>query len=153
MNNNEEFIKMVIAEKDKIKLKYKQKLNNIKQHYGVEFDVEHSKSENVNSINFVNLKYRNSFDNVSVVYDNTTRKFNYIDYEYVDSRMVKGLNHKKLLPSLEKEYKLRLIVAEVERVNNDYIREINEIDSTLVNTPKNAESIEQVLQIKKSEEN
>ena len=153
MSNNENLTNYIIVEKDKIKLKYKQKLNCIKQHYGVEFDVEHSKSEKINSIKFINLKYKNNFDNVSVVYDNTIRKFNYIEYEYLDTRMVKGLNHKKLLPNLEKEYKLRLIVAEVERVNNEYRKEIDDINSMLINTPKEIENIEHVLQIRKNEEN
>ena len=45
--NSEELIKKKIADKDKAKLKYKQKLNSIKQHYGIEFDVEHLKNNEV----------------------------------------------------------------------------------------------------------
>ena len=35
----EENLKKKIIEKDKAKLRYKQKLELIKQHYGIEFDV------------------------------------------------------------------------------------------------------------------
>ena len=55
---NEEIIKKKIADKDKIKLKYKQRLNLIKQHYGVEFDVEHLNNNEVENIRFINLKYK-----------------------------------------------------------------------------------------------
>ena len=47
---NEEIIKKKIADKDKIKLKYKQRLNLIKQHYGVEFDVEHLNNNEVETL-------------------------------------------------------------------------------------------------------
>lgn len=85
MDNNEELTKKIIAEKDKITLRYKQKLNDIKQHYGVEFDVEHLKDSSIKNITFVNLKYKNTFSNLSVVYNGETRNFEYMNYEFTEA--------------------------------------------------------------------
>ncbi|MDO5557804.1 MAG: hypothetical protein Q4G05_06185 [Clostridia bacterium] len=135
MSNNMELTKMIIAEKDKVILKYKQKLNDIKQHYGVEFDVTHFKDDKVKNITFVNLKYKKSFNNVSISYDNTLGKMNYINYEFSDTRIAKGINHKKLIPTIDKEYKLKMIVAEIDRANKEYIEELNKIDELYKNAP------------------
>lgn len=152
-SSNEELTKMVIAEKDKINLKYKQKLNSIKQHYGVEFDVDHFSNNGVKNITFINLKYKNLFTNVSVTYNSSSGKFDYIDYEFSETRTVKNLNHKRLIPNLNKEYKLKLIVAEIERLNSEYVRELNEVDTALKNTPKNDIEYEKTLLVNKDDKN
>lgn len=150
--NNEELTKLIIAEKDKITLRYKQKLNNIKQHYGVEFDVEHSKNNEVKNITFVNLKYKNLFTNVTVIYNGSSGKFDYVDYDLLETRAFKNLNHKRLIPNLDKEYKLKLVVAEVDRLNSEYTRELNEIDETLKNTPNLTQNMDKSLVIEKEDE-
>ena len=152
MNNNEELTKKIIAEKDKISLRYKQKLNDIKQHYGVEFDVEHLKDSSIKNITFVNLKYKYTFNNLSVVYNGETRSFEYMNYEFIEARNVKNVNHKKMLPILDKEYKLKLLVSEIERANSEYIRDLNDIDETLKNAQKNSQKYERTLVINKNEE-
>jgi hypothetical protein len=48
--NNEELIKKKIADKDKANLRYKEKLNSIKQHYGVEFYVEHLNNNDIENL-------------------------------------------------------------------------------------------------------
>lgn len=152
MDNNEELTKKIIAEKDKITLRYKQKLNDIKQHYGVEFDVEHLKDSSIKNITFVNLKYKNTFSNLSVVYNGETRNFEYMNYEFTEARNVKNVNHKKMLPILDKEYKLKLLVSEIERANSEYIRDLNDIDAAIKNAPKNSQKYERTLVINKNEE-
>ena len=127
--NDENFMNVVYEEKEKITLKYKQKLNNIKQHYGVEFEVETFTNYDVKNIIFVNLKYKNLFTNVSVIYNGKTGKFDYIDYDFLETRSVKNLNHKRLISNLEKEYKLNLIVAEIYRLNENYVKELSEINN------------------------
>lgn len=151
--NEEELLKLVIAEKDKLKKDYLQKINGIKQHYGVEFDVNHFNNEKVKDIKFVNLNYKQYYDNLSVTYNGTNGKVDYIDYDYSDTRMVKKANHKRIIPELEKDFKLRLIVAEVERANSDYLKELYEIDSKYQSTKENLSSQERVLQINKNDEN
>lgn len=153
MDSNEELAKKIIAEKDKITLRYKQKLNEIKQHYGVEFDVEHLKDSSIKNITFVNLKYKNTFSNLSIVYNGETRNFDYMNYEFIEARNVKNVNHKKMLPILDKEYKLKLLVSEIERANSEYVRDLNDIDLALKNAPKGSPKYERVLVINKNEEN
>ncbi len=149
---NEEITKMIMAEKDKVTLRYKQKLNNLKQQFGVEFDVDHFGNDRIKSITFVNLKYKNLFINGTVTYDKTNGKFDYIDYDLLETRSFKNLNHKRLISNLDKDYKLKLIVTEVERINNEYLRELNEIDNTLKNAPKNSNNLE-ISKIYQNEEN
>ena len=149
--NNEELIKKKIADKDTAKLKYKQKLNSIKQHYGIEFDVEHLKNNEVENIRFVNLKYKNGFENVN--YNPNSKKISYIDYEFTDTRIVKNTKHKKLAATLEKDYKLNLIVGEIERANNDYVRELEEIDNYYVELEKNNSEKIKELDITKKDKN
>ena len=151
--NEEELLKLVIAEKDKLKKDYLQKINGIKQHYGVEFDVNHFSNEKVKDIKFVNLNYKQYYDNLSVTYNGTNGKVDYIDYDYSDIRMVKKANHKRIIPELEKDFKLRLIVAEIERANSDYLKELHEIDSKYQATKEELSSPERVLQINKNDEN
>ena len=74
-------LKKKIVEKDKAKLKYKQSLELIKQHYGVEFDVYYFKNENIDKIKFSNLEFKTSAKNITMVYDNKIGKFNYIFYD------------------------------------------------------------------------
>lgn len=151
--SEEELLKLVIAEKDKLKQKYNDKINAIKQHYGIEFDVNYFTNEKVKSIKFNNLKYKNGFNNLSVIYDGNSRKVSYIDYEYSDTRLIKNYNHKRIVPDLEKEFKLKLVVAEVERANSEYLKEIYEIDRKYQATKEDLQAPSKVLQINKNEEN
>ena len=131
----------------------KYKLNDIKQHYGVEFDVNHFSDNKIRNITFVNLKYKNLFSNITVIYNDESNNFDYIDYEFSETRSFKNLNHKRLIINLDKEYKLKLVVAEIYRLNADYINDLNEIDKTFKNTPKKDINSEKVLLIRKDEEN
>lgn len=150
--HSDELVKLVIAEKDKAKLKYKQRMNDIKQHYGIEFDVIHYQDEKIKDINFVNLKYKDKIENISITYDNITKKIDYINYEFSDTKLVKNLNHKKMITFLEKEYKLKLVIDEMNRINIEYIQELAEIDYALKNT-ENDLQIEKVLKNNKDDEN
>lgn len=150
--DNKELAKLIVIEKDKITLRYKQKINNIKQHYGVEFDVEYSKNNEIKNITFINLRYKNLFTNVTIVYNGLTGKFDYIDYDLLETRTFKNLNHKRLIPNLDKEYKLKLIVAEINRLNMERLNELNEIDNSLNNTSNLTNSTERSLLIEKDEE-
>ena len=147
--NNEKKLKEKISEKDKAKLNYKQKLELIKQHYGVEFDVTSLKDGSINDVKFMNLKYKNEFNNLTIVYNNVLKKFDYLFCEYIDVKTVKNLNHKQVIPILNKEYKLKLILAEINRANEEYRKKINEIESKYQATIDNNEK---VLQIKKNDE-
>ena len=130
MNKNleEENLKKKIIEKDKAKLKYKQKLELIKQHYGVEFDVYYFKNENIDKIKFSNLEFKTSAKNITMVYDNKIGKFNYIFYDYDNEQSIKNYDEKRIISALNREKKLKLVVAEVKRLHEEYQKELLEID-------------------------
>ena len=142
--------KKKIVEKDKAKLKYKQSLELIKQHYGVEFDVYYFKNENIDKIKFSNLEFKTSAKNITMVYDNKIGKFNYIFYDYDNETSMKNLTDKKIIDGLNREKKLKLVVAEVKRLNEEYRKELTEIDEKYKNDDK---EIVNELEYRKREEN
>lgn len=129
----EENLKKKIIEKDKVKLKYKQKIELIKQHYGVEFDVYYFQNENIDKIKFTNLEYKTTAKNISLVYDNKVGKFNYIFYDYDNEQAMRNYDEKKIINGLNREKKLKLVVAEVKRLNEEYQKELTEIDEKYSN--------------------
>ena len=146
----EENLKKKIIEKDKAKLKYKQKLELIKQHYGVEFDVYYFDNENIDKIKFSNLEFKTSAKNVSLVYDNKIGKFNYIFYDYDSEQAIRNYDEKKIISGLNREKKLKLVIAEVKRLNEEYQIELAEIDEKF---NENNQEIGDELEYRKKEEN
>ena len=151
--NKKELIKEKIKEQDKAKLKYKQKIELVKQHYGIEFDVEHFKDENIETIKFVNLEYKNVLRNIVVIYDNSLQKFNYVSYDYDNESTLKNLNNKKILTGVSKENKLKLVVGEMRRLNEEYQNELKIINDKYSSMLNNNIKSENELQLKKKDEN
>ena len=149
-SNLEEKMNQKINEKDKIKLKYKQKLELVKQHYGVEFDVYYLKNDNIDKIRFFNLEFKTSAKNITLVYDNKIGKFNYIFYDYNSEQDIKNYDEKKIMSGLNRKKKLKLVVAEVKRLNEEYKKELEEINEKF---SKNNQEIGAELEYRKKEEN
>lgn len=147
---DEENLKKKIIEKDKAKLNYKQKLELIKQHYGVEFDVYYFNNENIDKIKFSNLEFKTSAKNVSLVYDNKIGKFNYIFYDYDSEQAIRNYDEKKIINGLNREKKLKLVIAEVKRLNEEYKKELLEIEEKY---KENIVEIGDELEYRKKEEN
>lgn len=143
---NEEIIKKKIIEKDKAKLKYKQKLELIKQHYGVEFDIYYFDNSNIEKIKFSNLDFKNTAKNISLIYDNKIGKFNYVFYDYDSEQSIRNYDEKKIINGLNREKKLKLVIAEIKRLNEEYQKELLEIDES-------TEEICNELEYRKNEEN
>lgn len=143
---NEEIIKKKIIEKDKAKLKYKQKLELIKQHYGVEFDIYYFDNSNIEKIKFSNLDFKNTAKNISLIYDNKIGKFNYVFYDYDSEQSIRNYDEKKIINGLNREKKLKLVIAEIKRLNEEYQKELLEIDES-------TEEIGKELEYRKNEEN
>lgn len=143
---NEEIIKKKIIEKDKAKLKYKQKLELIKQNYGVEFDIYYFDNSNIEKIKFSNLDFKNTAKNISLIYDNKIGKFNYVFYDYDSEQSIRNYDEKKIINGLNREKKLKLVIAEVKRLNEEYQKELLEIDES-------TEEIGNELEYRKNEEN
>lgn len=143
---NEEIIKKKIIEKDKAKLKYKQKLELVKQHYGVEFDIYYFDNSNIEKIKFSNLDFKNTAKNISLIYDNKIGKFNYVFYDYDSEQSIRNYDEKKIINGLNREKKLKLVIAEIKRLNEEYQKELFELDES-------TEEIGNELEYRKNEEN
>lgn len=128
VDNDKELIKKKIIEKDKAKLKYKQKLELVKQHYGVDFNITYFENNNIDKVKFYNLELKSSAKNISLIYDNKIGKFNYIFYDYDNEQSLKNYDAKKLMNSLNREKKLKLVIAEIKRLNEEYKAELNKIE-------------------------
>ena len=148
--SNDDIVKKRIIEKDKLKLKYKEKLEMVKQHYGVEFDVYYFDNENIDRIKFVNLDFKATAKNISLIYDNKVGKFNYIFYDYDSEQAVKNYDEKKIINGLNREKKLKLVIAEIKRLNEEYRKELLKIDEKF---NENISEMDEVLEYRKKVEN
>ena len=148
--NYNEILKKKVIEKDKAKLKYKQKLELVKQHYGIEFDVYYFKNENIDKIKFSNLEFKTLAKNVSIIYDNRIGKFNYIFYDYDNDQVMRNYDAKKIISGLDCEKKLKLVISEIKRLDEEYKKEIIKIDWEYKN---NSPEISNELELRKKEVN
>lgn len=125
---NQENLKNKLEEKDEKKEKYNQELNDIKNHYQVEFVVYYSKNNNVERIKFLNLSYKKKIENITLIYDNRIGKFNFLSYKLEQNFMTKNLIDKTIISTINKEKKLNLVIAEVLRLSKEYKQELEKID-------------------------
>ena len=125
---NQENLKNKLEEKDKKKEKYNQELNDIKNHYQVEFDVYYSKNNNVERIKFLNLTYKKKIENITLIYDNRIVKFNFLSYKIEQNFTTKNLIDKTIISTINKEKRLNLVIAEVLRLSKEYKQELEKID-------------------------
>lgn len=123
-----ELVKKKISEKNKAKKKYLEKIELLKQAYGVEFKVDNFKDNNLDKIKFYNLNYKKSVKNISLIYDAKINNFNYISYDYELEKDVKDLTNYKLIEELNNSNKLKLLINEIIKYNNEYKLELEEID-------------------------
>lgn len=123
-----ELVKKKISEKNKAKKKYLEKIELLKQAYGVEFKVDNFKNNNLDKIKFYNLNYKKSIKNISLIYDAKINNFNYISYDYELEKDVKDLTNYKLIEELNNSNKLKLLIDEIIKYNNEYKLELEEID-------------------------
>ena len=129
-----------------LKVKDDKKLELIKQHYGVEFDIYYFDNSNIEKIKFSNLDFKNTAKNISLIYDNKIGKFNYVFYDYDSEQSIRNYDEKKIINGLNREKKLKLVIAEVKRLNEEYQKELLEIDES-------TEEIGNELEYRKNEEN
>lgn len=125
----EEKTEKKVSKRNKARKRYNEKLELIKGHYGVEFSVSYFTTGNINKIRFSNLDYKKKAQNITIVYDRKANRFNYIYYEYDNETLLKNTNSKRIIEELNREKKLKLVVAEVERANNEYKLELEKINN------------------------
>lgn len=151
--NNQELIQKKIAEKDKAKEEYDKKIGDIKTRRGVNFSVDYLKNDNINSIMFSNLTYKNKARNIMLYYSGEYQTFNAITYELNQNATSKDLNDRTFIEKIEEEYKLNLVVEEIEDANNSYRNKLLEIDKKYSEKEKEQLLSDQDIELKKGLKN
>ena len=140
-----------IAEKDKIEKRYLEKLELIKQAYGINFTIESFNDKTINKIKFYNLKEHDSKKNMYTIYDRVTNNFNYISFDNDEDIDIKDITNNNFINSVIKENKLNLAMNEILKVNNDYILELKNIAKNYEKiTDKTSENTKELEISKKS---
>lgn len=127
-SNDIEKLREKIKEQDKLKLEFKQKLNSIKQKYGIEFDIYLLNSNDIDKIKFYNLKYKNKARDVSLIYYN---EHNYYGaYIYTVNKKSSKIEENYITRKnyFNKEYKLELVINEIKQANEIYKIKLNELE-------------------------
>lgn len=150
--NTEEIVNKKIAEKNLAKEKYDRKIGDIKVKRGINFSIEYLKSERINSIMFTNLEYKNKAKNITLYYNADRNSFNAVTYEVSKNATIQDLRDTTLIKKLEKEYKLQVVIEEIEKANLEYIRSLNEIDQKYMQIEREQMVSEKELEIKKNNE-
>ncbi len=125
---SDDLIKKKIAEKNKVKKNYLEKLELLKQSYGVEFKVDNLKDNEVGKIKFYNIDYKKNIRDVTIIYDNKYNVFNTLIYTCDEKDYSNRLNNREIIKEITKAKKLKLLVDEILKLNNDYKQELKEID-------------------------
>ena len=132
---------------------YNRQLTEIKKHYGIDFELNHLEDTQIKTIRFSNLKYKNCFTNATLTYDNSTNKFNNITYEFTDEKLINNLNRREMISDLSKQYKLDIVVKEINKVNFIYRDKLEQIESKYLKMKDNISQNERQLQMVKNTEN
>lgn len=134
---NQDRVNKITKEKEKIKQKYTEKIKDIKEHYGIDFDIQYLKDDNIDNISFMNLKYKNGFENLLIIYEYSLGKIVYMKYNFTDTRVIRNINRRRMLTLLIKENKINFVIAEIKRAFDDFKQEVLELNLYIENSDKN----------------
>lgn len=127
-SRQEEIYKQRIQESDKTRLMYKRSLNKIKDEYNIEFDIEHFQNELIKIIKFVDLNNKSDLKNLEIIYNNVSKKIDYISYDFTNGELLKRLDHRKIIPTLDKEFNLTKIIEKIVEANLAFVRRMETIN-------------------------
>lgn len=136
-SNLNETIKEKIKKQDKLKLEFKQKLNDIKVKYGIEFDLELLKNNNIDKIKFYNLKYKNKAHDMSLIYYNEHNYYGAYIYTVNKNSSMQEETYIDKRNYLNKQYKLELIINEIKQANEIYKTKLIDLENEYQNTSSN----------------
>lgn len=107
---------------------YKRSLNKIKDEYNIEFDIEHFQNELIKIIKFVDLNNKSDLKNLEIIYNNVSKKIDYISYDFTNGELLKRLDHRKIIPTLDKEFNLTKIIEKIVEANLAFVRRMETIN-------------------------
>ena len=118
--DNRDLIKEKMVEQQKFRADYQQKIIEIKNEYGVDFNINYLDSGLIKDIIFNVSTYKNKIDNIQIHYDNDMNLIS-MNYQYSDNRIVKNLNPKRVIREIEKEYDLKSVFLKINDYTSEYI--------------------------------
>ena len=133
LEDNQEIINNILKEKERIKHQYKQKEEQVKKHYNVDFKIEFDHYNKIIQIIFLNLEYEGKLNHLTLTYDNKNKKIVCVDCEINNSNYIEEIDYSKMLSNLFEKYKLSLVVAELNRLNEQLINILGEMNIALKN--------------------
>ena len=128
--NYEEIQKLEKAKK-KLKEDYQKEIDEIKNEYHVNFNIDYSNDNEIKVINFFNVKYKEDFINVSLEYDNNTNDFDSLKYEFHNFNFLDNNNWQKDLDTIVEKCKLKSIITTIKKKNINYLEKLKNMDKQL----------------------
>lgn len=144
-------LKEKIKKQDNLKLEFKRSLENIKQKYGIEFDIELLDTNNIDKIKFYNLKYKNKARNVSLIYYNEYNYYGAYIYTINNNSSMKNESYLTKRNYFNKQYKLESIINEIKQANEIYKSKMLELETEIQELSSN--SLELEKDMRKATEN
>ena len=74
-------------------------------------------------------------------------------YEFTDEKLINILNHREMISNLSKQYKLDIVVKEINKINFIYRDKLEQIESKYLKMKDNIAQKSHQLQIVKNTEN
>lgn len=147
--DSQNLIKEKMKEQQKARSDYQQKMVEIKNKYGVDFNINYLDSDYIKEIVFNISNYKDKINDIQINYDNDMNLIS-MNYQYSDNRIAKNLNLKKVIKEIEKENNLKTIFLEIIDCMNEYIEKKQKISTK---RDVNLNTQEKMLQINKNNEN
>ena len=147
--DSQNLIKEKMKEQQKARFDYQQKMVEIKNKYGVDFNINYLDSNYIKEIVFNISNYKNKINDIQINYDNDMNLIS-MNYQYSDNRIAKNFNPKKVIKEIEKENNLQTIFLEIIGCMNEYIEKKQKISTK---RDVNLNTQEKMLQINKNNEN
>ena len=138
-----------MKKQQKARFDYQQKMVEIKNKYGVDFNINYLDSDYIKEIVFNISNYKNKINDIQINYDNDMNLIS-MNYQYSDNRIAKNFNPKKVIKEIEKENNLQTIFLEIIGCMNEYIEKKQKISTK---RDVNLNTQEKMLQINKNNEN
>ena len=113
--------KKKVSKKNEKDLEYAKKIKQLKEDYGVDFNIKYSKGKNIKTIEFYNLEYKN-YVNLRITYFDENKRISSISYEMAKLKNTIKVNSiKKAISEIEKEYQLPLIMSEIDNAYEELL--------------------------------
>lgn len=135
-SNYDEKTKETIIAKDKCNFEFKKRLANIKQKYGIEFEVNLLNNNNIDCIKFYNLVYKKLAHDLSMIYYNQTNYYGAIIYTVNKNASMNKETYLSKKNYFGKQYKIESVIDEIKQANEKYREMLQSLNPNSLNNEK-----------------